>query len=383
MFGASKKYFDRSIRLGITILRNSTLNLFCIFLIFINLKNLVPLRTYSKKILLVKYGNLGDYFILINQIKKFNQTELKSRVELAVVQKYVKFLNRHLPDLVIHPAPSLRECSGSGFLQKYKQLNKQNYETVLFLGGSSSPVQEDFLAVCVKAKRKLRTFPDLSMGNNFTRGIGGSIYDLQFRSNSVHEGEVIFEQIQHLLGDVSLTEIGKKGNAQPKSENAISIFPGASKLQRSWQKATLERVVSMALEFAGMSPIIVCGTLKEGEIYNELQSLFDENKVFFYFDDMRLDVLEGYVKNSRLVITNDSAALHIAALFNVKTIVFSGQGHLQRFIGEQNFKLTEFPCSNCNWRCTFAKEDRRFHCVSNLSNKESLNELRELFETTS
>ena len=105
------------------------------------------------------------------------------------------------------------------------------------------------------------------------------------------------------------------------------------------------------------------------------------DKVVFEFNDIELEKIESYINLSKLVITNDSAAMHIAVLFGVKSIVYSGQGHISRFIGEQNFRLTKLPCSNCNWRCIYPDFDQRFLCVENLSRMESLRELRELFES--
>ena len=81
-------------------------------------------------------------------------------------------------------------------------------------------------------------------------------------------------------------------------------------------------------------------------------------------------------------MTNDSAPLHIARLHNIPAIVYSGQGHVSRFIGDDKFMLTKLDCANCNWRCPYDKIGNSYPCVKKLSRKEYFYEFREIFRRT-
>ena len=75
------------------------------------------------------------------------------------------------------------------------------------------------------------------------------------------------------------------------------------------------------------------------------------------------------VKNAELVITNDTAPLHIAAKYKVKTICITGGWHWGVFSPCEEYKNTEFiyhqmPCYKCGSFCKY--NTTPFKCLQDL-----------------
>ena len=88
--------------------------------------------------------------------------------------------------------------------------------------------------------------------------------------------------------------------------------------------------------------------------------------------------LPAVIGKAKLVITNDTGTVHIAAALRVPTVCIVGGGHFGRFlpypeeardVGIRVEALHHpLPCFNCNWKCIYPV--RYFEpapCVSNVS----------------
>tara|TARA_A100001015_G_scaffold261341_1_gene306784 strand:- start:1170 stop:2318 length:1149 start_codon:yes stop_codon:yes gene_type:complete len=373
----AKGFYEINILLK-ALMRNLFLNTVSIMLYFKNMFKLWNKCGSFEKTLIVKYGNLGDCYILIQQLRKLDEKYLIKTVEIAVSETYIPLLKSKFPKIRIHPLPDLRTQSLKRFFECFSQLKKRNYKRLLLTGGSLSPLREDLLTVFLNAEENIRTYPDLSMGNRITRHISDTFYNTQFYTSLKDERDIINEQLQSAFPNASWKDIGGLAKTKMYDSQTISIYPGASNQLRQWTPDTLANVISLVLETHPNTKILVAGSKSEGPLYGELLTKFADEKIKFKFDNINMLNLEHDISQASLVIANDSAPLHIARYLGINTIVYSGQGHVDRFIGTGEFKLKLLKCANCNWRCNLPMIKRKYACVGNLSRWENLSELKKL-----
>jgi len=82
------------------------------------------------------------------------------------------------------------------------------------------------------------------------------------------------------------------------------------------------------------------------------------------------------IKGAKLVIANESSAVHIAAACNVPAFSITGGGHWGRFVpyssdiddGRAPIPVNEFmDCYGCEWFCKFPRKDGPVRCIDKIS----------------
>ena len=362
------------------VLRHIYLIVASIFLFFLNLKKIVKPRFKNNTLLFVKYGNLGDIYITIDQLKKFDLDNSEYQITIAVPEAYSKLMKAYFPNQEVLDLPNLRAGSFFSFLNRLVAISSRSFSILCLLGGSASPVQEDLCVVFASARNKIRVYPDSSKGNVFTRIVSRQFYDKSIKVEVLLEADIIFKQLALLLEKAPVHYSKSNTRSTTGHNKSVLICPGASLSERRWTVKTLMGVINQIKRLDIDVNITILGTKIDGEGYSELTSYFISNKINVQFNNYELNELEEKITYSDIVITNDAAPMHIARMYRSPMVVMSGQGHVNRFIGEANFGLTKLACGNCNWNCKYDHVGENFPCVEKLGNKEQLNEFRELFK---
>ena len=361
------------------ILRHICLIIASIFLVILNLKNIVKPRLKNNALLLEKYGNLGDIYITIDQLKKFDLDNSEYQITIAVPEVYSSLVKAYFPNQEVLCLPNLRTGSFVSFLNGLVAISSRYFAILLLLGGSASTIQEDLCVVFAFARNKIRVQPDSSKGNVFTRIISRQFYDKSIELVSLFEVDIIFEQLALFFKKKPVNFSKSKTSITANHNTRVLICPGASVRERRWTGKTLIGVINQIKGSDIAASITVLGTKIDGASYSDLTSFFLVNKINIQFNNFELSDLEAMIVSSEIVVTNDAAPMHIARMYRRPMVVMSGQGHISRFIGEANFGVTKLACANCNWRCKYDHIGENFPCVEKLGNKEQLDEFRELF----
>ena len=83
----------------------------------------------------------------------------------------------------------------------------------------------------------------------------------------------------------------------------------------------------------------------------------NSNRVYRY-TNINLDTLLNYIKNARLVITNDTGLYHFARAFDIKRIVLFGISPKSYLINQKEINSIEMSGnSNCPKNCPIKKLD--------------------------
>lgn len=114
----------------------------------------------------------------------------------------------------------------------------------------------------------------------------------------------------------------KEEGVDPDSPYAVLHAGGNWELKR-WPVASFVRWIGLFLkEFPW--PVILCGTSAEEKISNAIRSPFPPGRVVSLSGKTSVDTLALLLKNARVVLSNDSGPIHLAASQNARIVGLFG-----------------------------------------------------------
>lgn len=166
-----------------------------------------------------------------------------------------------------------------------------------------------------------------------------------------------------------------------KQKNYFVVFVGAKLKNRQWPLYNFKELVMRICKNYRMSGLI-CG----GDEEKVISRIFDDcEEIRNMVGKTSLKDLISIVAGARLVISNESCAIHIAAATSTSSVCILGGGQYGRFLPYPSEMSRGRPlpvaisskmnCFNCNWRCVYnIKKEEPFPCVKNIT----VNEVWEL-----
>ncbi|MBL4674909.1 MAG: glycosyltransferase family 9 protein [Mucilaginibacter sp.] len=160
-------------------------------------------------------------------------------------------------------------------------------------------------------------------------------------------------------------------NIASTSKTDIAILPGAGEFKRGWEKEQFLQVIQRLIATTNdtISLIGGPGEVAAGEY---LQSQLPSGRVNNLINTTTLPQLIEIMAGSRLLISNETGATHIAVAVKTPSVCILGGGHFGRFApypeGVSPAPVCIFekmPCYNCNWECIYKpKPTEAFPCIS-------------------
>ncbi len=152
------------------------------------------------------------------------------------------------------------------------------------------------------------------------------------------------------------------------------LFPGAGWTGRQWP---LERFSQVAEKMYNLTSLtgIVCGSSSERELGESLIRSTAAPLENLAGETTLLDLV-SIIGDSRIVIANETCAIHIAAAVSVPSVCILGGGHYGRFVPYQlevdprgrplPFAVTRsMDCFGCNWNCIYQiAENQPVPCIA-------------------
>jgi ADP-heptose:LPS heptosyltransferase len=144
------------------------------------------------------------------------------------------------------------------------------------------------------------------------------------------------------------------------------LFPGSLIADKCWPAERFGSVVK-SLEYLDCTPV-VCGSARERDTAKAIKDSAASSIVDLTGRTNLMD-LSNIIRHARFVISNDSAAVHIAAAVGTLTFAILGGGHYGRFVPYPGSKIIVpiineqyRECFNCYWMCIYD----RFRCIQDL-----------------
>jgi ADP-heptose:LPS heptosyltransferase len=146
-----------------------------------------------------------------------------------------------------------------------------------------------------------------------------------------------------------------------KSRPFYVLFPGAGWSGKRWPISSFKQIAERLYAETGWQGV-VCGGPADLDLGAEL-CRGTEVPIVNFAGRTSLSELASIISHARLVLSNDSSAVHIAAAVGVPSICVLGGGHFGRFLPYQlenqesaaspRVVIHEMECFHCNWNCIF------------------------------
>jgi ADP-heptose:LPS heptosyltransferase len=190
-----------------------------------------------------------------------------------------------------------------------------------------------------------------------------SQYMSELKRNSEFTAALCKEEVLSRLGSLARLTF-KKPELGPDG-NYFVIFPGAGWSGRCWPP---ERFAGIAAKVAcqwGSRPII-CGSKSDAEVARAILGHLGGNAIDMTGKTSIPQMIELF-RFARMVISNETSAIHIAAALGVPAVCILGGGHFGRFLPFDpdevpvptncpSIVYSKMDCFGCNWNCLFKIE---------------------------
>jgi ADP-heptose:LPS heptosyltransferase len=141
-------------------------------------------------------------------------------------------------------------------------------------------------------------------------------------------------------------------------EEYIVIFPGSSWSGKQWPTDKYIEVIKWIINKYNYK-MVLCGSKSDKEICTRIKKSLGDSVENLCEKTSIVDLI-NIINNSKLLVTNDTSAIHIAAGLGTKAISIVGGGHFGRFLpypklqGAENIHVAYnmMDCFGCNWQCT-------------------------------
>ncbi len=361
--------------------------------------HLIPLKkkiSERQKVLIIRLDNIGDFILWLDSFRAYSQifppdeydvTVLGNSVweELARVNLSVKEF------LFINPN---RFCSNLAYRWEiFKQLRKNAFDVVVQARFSKRFALEDaIIRLCGAYQRigfeshsgSLRQLEERRSRRWYSHLITTSLGD-------VHELQRNGEFVLSLGGakDFKIStpklHISKQQDEEAKAiiaEDGIPsdyyvLFIGAAEAGKRWPTDRYIDIGKLLYKRYGWFGVI-CGGPEDA----------DAGKIILREADVpmrnlagrtSLNVLAAVIKHAKLLVTNDTLAVHMAAALSIPCVCILGGGHFGRFLpypaclGMSSqipaIVYKKMECFGCNWHCIHKRtsNSQPFPCVSNIT----------------
>jgi ADP-heptose:LPS heptosyltransferase len=160
------------------------------------------------------------------------------------------------------------------------------------------------------------------------------------------------------------------------------IVPGASWAPKTWPAAHFAQLAGQLSSELGLK-IVLCGSSAEKSICDDLEA-FSGIEVLNLAGLTSLAQLVEVIRSAKLLVANDSAAVHIAVATTTPAVCILGGGHFGRFLPYKTEVVKPKPapikavfakmdCYGCSWHCHLTSSDSQVvPCVENVAIKSVL-----------
>ncbi len=168
------------------------------------------------------------------------------------------------------------------------------------------------------------------------------------------------------------------------------IFPGASNAYRMWPPDRFVYVAKLVAKRFGWR-VLICGSSSEYELSNQISELINLPDTLNLAGKTSLTELVEIIRHSKLLIGNETSAVHIAAVVNTPSVCLLGGGHFNRFVpySETVKGMKPMPvffpmnCYFCNWDCKFTHDRTRpYPCIQNIDVNAVIDAVDKALQTT-
>lgn len=317
---------------------------YTIFLLIHFILTLQKQKKSPKTLLLIRLDSIGDYLLMHNFIpfvknsglyKNYKVTlcgnivwkDLAETFDAKWVDKFIWLDRKKFNNNVFYKYKLLRKIYKSSF----EVVCDTTYSREILFGDSIVKVSNaatrigstGFPDTYVKWKRNLLTDKFYTRLIKPLPGI-----NFEFYQNKDFFEKFLITFIELIKPELAVDEITVK---LPTRNEFIVVFPGGQEKQRRWSVENYSLVVQMILKEYNYD-IIIAGSKAEESIAKQLVHCFNKQRVYNITGTTTLPQLAKLISISKLLISNETSAVHFAASVNTPFVCISNGQRFGRFM---------------------------------------------------
>lgn len=293
-------------------------------------------------LLLVRLDAIGDYILFRNFIEILKKSkkycdykitlcgniiwkDLAENFDKSFISKFVWIDKRKFIRNPIYRFKRLRYISQYGF----EIAIQPTYSREFFYG--------DVIIKASGAKARIGSEGDLSNITKRQKKISDKYYTtlVPVKKENIFEFFRNKEFFEYILGkkikiDRPSINVNKKLNKLPIRNSYIVIFPGAGSKIRIWLPNKFAEVADYVYKKYRYN-IIIAGSKTDKILAEDIKKKSKNLNIVDLTGRITLSQLVQIIKNANLLVSNETAAVHIAAAVETKTICISTGFHFGRF----------------------------------------------------
>ena len=233
-----------------------------------------------------------------------------------------------------------------------------------------------------RASQRIGSAGDLSNTSSIRRIISNRWYTRLVPASSSNLMELERNtEFNHRLGIANsyasipkISKISQLTSSKKIHQDSFVIFPGASASFRSWPVESFAKVSVKIIEKYGWKPVIL-GGFHEISIGQQLEEKIIKYSPQNNVGKTTLTELIEILRSARVLVSNETSAIHIAAGVNTPSVCILGGGHYGRFLPYPDtiegikpaVVINKMSCFGCNWHCKFSnKTSFPYPCISGI-----------------
>jgi ADP-heptose:LPS heptosyltransferase len=345
-----------------------------------------PTRGARKKLLAIRLDAIGDFVLWLDGAKGLRRLYPADQYEITLLGNDAwtsLALDTPYFDRVWPLNRKRYLLNPVYFLKMLGKVRREGFDLALSPAFSREFKFCDIIAKASRAPVRIGSRSDGERIRNWQKRVGNGFYTrlvpasgeplMELERNAEFLRELGASEFRSSLPELRVSQPLPAGFA---ARDYFVIFPGASSALKRWPPGHF-RELSGRIQAATGWTGIVCGGSGERSLGDQVAQgprLQAEN----WAGRTSLGELASIIAGARLVVTNDTSAVHIAAALATPVVCVLGGGHFGRFLPYQVESRGDGPlpvavfsaldCYGCSWaRCSHAAPDTTARCISSVS----------------
>jgi ADP-heptose:LPS heptosyltransferase len=298
----------------------------------------------SKTLLLIRLDSIGDYVLFRNFLEIIKEDDKYGSYKITLCgniiwQNLAQTLDKEYVDNFIW-INRKKFYSDLGYkFRILREVYKAGYETVIDTTYSREILYSDALVRASNSKRKIGssgsqdkhvTWKRKLLTDKFYTKLVPASSDTLFEFSRNRE---FFELVLDNKVEISCPVINplKLPKFEGLSGKFCVVFPGSNDVKRRWHAFNYAEICKHLIDKFGLQVVIPAGG-GEKYIADEIKKNVKSKKLIDLSGKCSLTELAAIISNSEFLISNDTAAVHIAAAVGKRFLCISNGSYLGRFL---------------------------------------------------
>lgn len=355
----------------------------------------LPGRKKTNKLAIVRLDAIGDFILWLDSAKEYRQLYPDQKITLIANSSWANLASRLRYWDDVWPVELNRfTCDPLYRWKTLIDIRNASFDTVIQPVFSRMLLYGDSIVRASQASQRVGSIGDLSCIHRSEKIISDRWYThlVYVQSGAEMELDRNAEFMTNLSGINFSPNFPKlpildklPTNLQVLGEYFI-VFPGASKAYKRWSAASFSELLRKLSQQCPWQAVL-CGSSNEIDLCASVVNM-SQVTILDFSGKTSLPELVELVRGAKLLVSNDTSAIHIANAVDTPSICILGGGHYGRFLPYSDHLLglkpitvvNKMPCFNCNWNCTQPHDSNEaLPCVASIGVETVLEQVKQQF----